>query len=409
MADLGIARLNSDADAHATLTRADLADVVHRKLGPVARRKRQPGRARAAPHVPFAVRRAERQDFGLRHLHPARQGRARRPQSQDRGRSADRAAPGDDLPRQPDHARPDRAGLIRVAAGDKDPGRASDHRRIVERAWRRAAHPALLGNPIPPAEADAARRQPPLLPARRRRAGAADPPPAQRRRLYRPRGPETARATSDVPRPSRSRRSPRPRASRAPDAQFTPSREVPSVDVVPADRASATASPPRSATRPPSLLRTRAIARSSGTRRTATSGGKALSSRDGKAADRITNMPAVALAADQPPERLRQPRADHAVVIGAAAAGHPPRRVKHGRPRPRHPLHHHQPQRIRRARRPRRAARRCRAGWRADRRGRCRPGCRRRSDRHAGRRAAGPRARAGRRSARGPPSAAGWR
>ena len=33
MADLGIARLNSDADANGTLTRADLADVVHRRLG----------------------------------------------------------------------------------------------------------------------------------------------------------------------------------------------------------------------------------------------------------------------------------------------------------------------------------------------------------------------------------------
>jgi integration host factor subunit alpha len=33
MADLGIARLNNDADANATLTRADLADVVHRRLG----------------------------------------------------------------------------------------------------------------------------------------------------------------------------------------------------------------------------------------------------------------------------------------------------------------------------------------------------------------------------------------
>ena len=33
MADLGIARINKDADAGSTLTRADLADVVHRKLG----------------------------------------------------------------------------------------------------------------------------------------------------------------------------------------------------------------------------------------------------------------------------------------------------------------------------------------------------------------------------------------
>ena len=33
MADLGIARLNNDLDAANTLTRADLADVVHRRLG----------------------------------------------------------------------------------------------------------------------------------------------------------------------------------------------------------------------------------------------------------------------------------------------------------------------------------------------------------------------------------------
>lgn len=33
MADLGIARIHNDAQAGATLTRADLADIVHRKLG----------------------------------------------------------------------------------------------------------------------------------------------------------------------------------------------------------------------------------------------------------------------------------------------------------------------------------------------------------------------------------------
>ena len=33
MADLGIARLGKDAGVGGTLTRADLADVVHRKLG----------------------------------------------------------------------------------------------------------------------------------------------------------------------------------------------------------------------------------------------------------------------------------------------------------------------------------------------------------------------------------------
>ena len=33
MADLGIARISNHADANGTLTRADLADVVHRRLG----------------------------------------------------------------------------------------------------------------------------------------------------------------------------------------------------------------------------------------------------------------------------------------------------------------------------------------------------------------------------------------
>ena len=33
MADLGIARLNKEAGLNGTLTRADLADIVHRRLG----------------------------------------------------------------------------------------------------------------------------------------------------------------------------------------------------------------------------------------------------------------------------------------------------------------------------------------------------------------------------------------
>jgi integration host factor subunit alpha len=33
MADLGVARINNDAESGSTLTRADLADVAHRKLG----------------------------------------------------------------------------------------------------------------------------------------------------------------------------------------------------------------------------------------------------------------------------------------------------------------------------------------------------------------------------------------
>ena len=111
---------------------------------------------------------------------------------EDRRRSADRAAPGDDLPRQPDHARPDREGLTAMATGDKGSRRLPDDRRTVAGAGRRPAHPALLGDAVPAAAAAAARRQPPLLPPRRRRAGAAHPPPAQRGRLYRPRRAEAA-------------------------------------------------------------------------------------------------------------------------------------------------------------------------------------------------------------------------
>ena len=33
MADLGIARVTNDAEANGTLTRAELADVLHRKIG----------------------------------------------------------------------------------------------------------------------------------------------------------------------------------------------------------------------------------------------------------------------------------------------------------------------------------------------------------------------------------------
>jgi integration host factor subunit alpha len=33
MADLGIARINNDMDTNGTVTRADLSDVVHRRLG----------------------------------------------------------------------------------------------------------------------------------------------------------------------------------------------------------------------------------------------------------------------------------------------------------------------------------------------------------------------------------------
>ena len=81
MADLGIARLNNDADANGTLTRADLADVVHRQLG-LSRAESAGLVERVLHHMCHALSEgAEREGLRLRHLHPARQGPARRPQS----------------------------------------------------------------------------------------------------------------------------------------------------------------------------------------------------------------------------------------------------------------------------------------------------------------------------------------
>ena len=67
---------------------------------------------------------------------------------EDRHRSADRAAAGDDLPRQPDHARPDREGLNPCSRRRQRTRRSPDHRRTVAGARRRPAHPALLGDAL---------------------------------------------------------------------------------------------------------------------------------------------------------------------------------------------------------------------------------------------------------------------
>ena len=92
-----------------TLTRADLADVVHRKLG-LSRAESASLVERVLFHMCHDLAEGHNvkiSGFGSFILRD--KGERSRPQSQDRGRSADRAAPRDDLPRQPDHARPDRA------------------------------------------------------------------------------------------------------------------------------------------------------------------------------------------------------------------------------------------------------------------------------------------------------------
>ncbi len=192
MADLGIARMSNEAGLGGTLTRADLADVVHNRLGLVPRRIGPARRARAAPHVPCAFRRTECEDFRLRQLHPARQGRARRPQPEDGRRGRDRAAPGDDLPRQPDHARQDREISDGMATGEKAPGafktigELSSELGVAQhilRYWE-TKFPQLR-----PLQRAGNRRY--YRPGRRR-AGADHPPPAQQRGLYRPRRPEGA-------------------------------------------------------------------------------------------------------------------------------------------------------------------------------------------------------------------------
>ncbi len=91
-----------------TLTRADLAETINRKMGFSRAESLAMVEAILAQDVRCAGRRRERQDFRLRQLHPARQAGTDRPQSQDRGRSADHPAPGDDLPRQPEAQGPDR-------------------------------------------------------------------------------------------------------------------------------------------------------------------------------------------------------------------------------------------------------------------------------------------------------------
>ena len=74
MADLGIARISTGAAAEGTLTRADLSDMVHRKLG-LSRSESAGVVERVLHHMCHALAQGENvEDFRIRHLHPARQG-----------------------------------------------------------------------------------------------------------------------------------------------------------------------------------------------------------------------------------------------------------------------------------------------------------------------------------------------
>ena len=100
-----------------TLTRADLADVVHRELG-LSRAESAGVVERVLHHMCHALSEGQNvkiSGFGTFILRDKGQRVGRNPKTG--RRSADRAAPRDDLPRQPDHARPDRQGLKRLVAG----------------------------------------------------------------------------------------------------------------------------------------------------------------------------------------------------------------------------------------------------------------------------------------------------
>ena len=74
MADLGIARPNGKRCIADTLTRADLADVVHRKLG-LSRAESASVVERVLHHMCHALSDGQNVKIsGLRHLRPARQG-----------------------------------------------------------------------------------------------------------------------------------------------------------------------------------------------------------------------------------------------------------------------------------------------------------------------------------------------
>ena len=88
-----------------TLTRADLSDIVHRKLG-LSRAESASLVERVLHHMCHALSEGQNvkiSGFGSFILRDKGQRIGRNPKTG--RRSADRAAPGDDLPRQPDHAR----------------------------------------------------------------------------------------------------------------------------------------------------------------------------------------------------------------------------------------------------------------------------------------------------------------
>ncbi len=111
MADLGIARINNDASANGTLTRADLADVVHRRLG-LSRAESASVVERVLHHMCHALSEGENvkvSGFGTFILRDKGQRVGRNPKTGIEVPIAPQAS--HDIPRQPDHARPDREGM----------------------------------------------------------------------------------------------------------------------------------------------------------------------------------------------------------------------------------------------------------------------------------------------------------
>ena len=224
MADAGTIR-RTDAG---TLTRADLADVIHREIG-LSRAESAGIVERILHHMCHALSEGQNvkiSGFGSFILRDKGERVGRNPEDRASKFRSPRAASSPSAPVRSCASGSPRAAEA-AAMADATGKSEQAFRTIGELAselGRPAAYPALLGEPLPAAEAASARRQPPLLPARRRRPGPPDPPPAQPGRLHDPRGPAIARQRRRRRRSGARRSRPRPAPARPTSNRLSRSR-----------------------------------------------------------------------------------------------------------------------------------------------------------------------------------------